>query len=313
MRFLIHTILLGATLGCWTLSSSAQQPAKPAAPAATPQPDTPSTPLSIVEALRIEAAALRPLVASDLARRFLDATASLPTPEPRTIFRTKDRSAAYTPEQVARLPEEKRGSLIEKTYDARFYYTTGYGSPLVYARVVDLLASHGITSLVGKRLMDFGYGTVGHIRLLASMQCDAHGVDVEPVFSALYARPEDQGQVPPSDHGPLGRISLHCGRWPAERSIVRDVGAGYDIITSKNTLKRGYIHPSRPADPRTLVRLGVDDGTFLRHVHDALNPGDCLLFTTSARPKRPRTSRTSRGRMGSVRFHARCSNVRGSR
>jgi hypothetical protein len=143
---------------------------------------------------------------------------------------------------------------------------------------VDLLAKHGVGSLAGKKLMDFGYGTVGHIRLLASMGCEAHGVDVEPVFGALYSRPEDQGEAPSSDHGPAGRIALHCGRWPAERAIVRDVGAGYDFITSKNTLKRGYIHPARPADPRTLVRLGVDDGTFLRHIHDALNPDGLFII-----------------------------------
>lgn len=278
MRFLIQSFLLAAALGGLSLTSSAQEAAKTIVPATASQPAASKATPSIVETLQAEAAALRSLVTSDLARHFLDATAALPLPEPRTILRTKDRGAAYTPEQAARLPEEKRATLVEKTYDARFYYTTGYGSPLVYARVVDLLAQHGVTSLVGKRLMDFGYGTVGHIRLLASLQCDAHGVDVEPVFGALYARPEDQGQLPPSDHGPLGRITLHCGRWPAERSIVRDVGTGYDIITSKNTLKRGYIHPSRRADPRTFVRLGVDDGTFLRNVHDALNFGGLFII-----------------------------------
>ena len=70
-----------------------------------------------------------------------------------------------------------------------------------------------------------------------------------------HRRPDDQGKASAIDHGPAGGITLHCGRWPAERSIVRDVGTRYDIITSKNTLKRGYIHPSRPADPRTPVKF----------------------------------------------------------
>ena len=83
-------------------------------------------------------------------------------------------------------------------------------------------------------------------------------MDVEPVFHALYSQPGDQGDVPDVSGAPAGRITLHLGRWPAERGVVREVGGGYDIITSKNTLKRGYIHPSRPTNPNFLVQLGVD-------------------------------------------------------
>ncbi len=49
------------------------------------------------------------------------------------------------------------------------------------------------------------------------------------------------------------------------------------MILSKNTLKRGYIHPAREADPRMLVDLGVGDEAFLRAVHEALNPGGLFL------------------------------------
>lgn len=287
MRHFSLAFLVAALSGVLPSALLAQVTPKTSEPTAASQPNAAEAAPSIIETLKAEAAALRPLVTSDLTRCFLNATATLPVPEPRTILRTKDRSAAYTPEQAARLPEDKRAALVEKTYDARFYYTTGYGSPLVYARVVDLLATHGVASLAGKKLMDFGYGTVGHIRLLASMGCEAHGVDVEPVFGALYARPDDQGKVSAIDHGPAGGITLHCGRWPAERSIVRDVGTRYDIITSKNTLKRGYIHPSRPADPRTLIRLGVDDGTFLRHIHDALKPGGLFIIYNIAPAQNP--------------------------
>ncbi len=250
-----------------------QDSSKPvAAPAAAPAEPNP------VDVLKQEAESLRPLVATDLGRAFLAAAGGLPVPAARTILRTKDRSAAYTPEQAAKLPEETRTALVEKTYPPAFYYTTGYGTPLVYARVVDLLAQNGVSSLAGKKLLDFGYGTVGHIRLLASLGCDAHGVDVEPVFQALYSQSGDHGDIAGANNAPAGRITLHFGRWPAERAVVREVGGGYDIITSKNTLKRGYIHPARPVDPRTLVRLGVDDGTYLRTVFDALKPGGIFLI-----------------------------------
>ena len=181
-------------------------------------------------------------------------------------------------------------ALVEKKCDAEFYYYTGYGSPLVYARVVDLLGKAGVGSLAGKKLLDFGYGTVGHVRLLASMGCDAHGVDVEPVFHALYSRPGDQGEVLAVGSAPDGKITLHCGRWPAERDVVREIGTGYDIITSKNTLKRGYIHPARHTDPRFLVRLGVDDGSFLRRVHEALKPGGLFLIYNLSPAQNPESS-----------------------
>ena len=268
MRTVLAAIATFLVLAQSVLAQELPKGAPPPAPA-EPNP---------VEVLKQEAESLRPLVTTDLARVFLGATSALPIPSARTILRTKDRSAAYTPEQAAKLSEEARKALTEKTYPPAFYYTTGYGSPLVYARVVDLLAQNGVTTLAGKRLLDFGYGTVGHVRLLAALGCDAHGVDVEPVFGPLYSQPGDQGDVPGVSGAPTGWITLHCGRWPAERAVVREIGGGYDIITSKNTLKRGYIHPSRPADPRTLVRLGVDDGTYLRNVFDSLKPGGVFLI-----------------------------------
>jgi len=68
------------------------------------------------------------------------------------------------------------------------------------------------------------------------------------------------------------------GRFPAERRAVREVGTGYDLILSKNTLKRGYIHPERPADKRMLIDLGVSDKRFLHALHDAMNPGGVMLI-----------------------------------
>jgi hypothetical protein len=50
------------------------------------------------------------------------------------------------------------------------------------------------------------------------------------------------------------------------------------LIISKNTLKRGYIHPLRKADPRTLIDLGVDDDQFLQAMYTALRPDGLLLI-----------------------------------
>ena len=46
---------------------------------------------------------------------------------------------------------------------------------------------------------------------------------------------------------------------------------------SKNVLKRGYIHPERPADPKKLIDLGVSDEEFLAAMNAALKRGGLML------------------------------------
>jgi len=115
---------------------------------------------------------------------------------------------------------------------------------------------------------------------------EAHGVDVEPLFQALYKQPGDTGPITGRD-GRKGSIVLHHGFWPSDPAIVREVGEGYDLILSKNTLKAGYIHPARPADPNRLVNLGVDDEAFLKAVHHALKPGGLFLIYNIAPKQNP--------------------------
>jgi hypothetical protein len=63
------------------------------------------------------------------------------------------------------------------------------------------------------------------------------------------------------------------------------VGGGYDVFVSKNTLKRGYIHPEQQVDPRMLVHLRVDDETYVRAVFDLLKPGGfALIYNLSPAP-----------------------------
>jgi hypothetical protein len=73
-------------------------------------------------------------------------------------------------------------------------------------------------------------------------------------------------------------VTLLHGRFPAEAAVRTAVGKGYDLILSKNTLKNGYLHPSRPVDKRLLVDLGVDDGAFVRALHGVLRPGGWVLI-----------------------------------
>jgi hypothetical protein len=73
-------------------------------------------------------------------------------------------------------------------------------------------------------------------------------------------------------------VKLVHGRFPTDPKAVAAVGGGYDLFLSKNTLKRGYIHPAEKVDPRLLVDLGADDPAFLKAVASALKPGGWLVI-----------------------------------
>ncbi|MCB9898751.1 MAG: hypothetical protein H6828_15940 [Planctomycetes bacterium] len=239
-------------------------------PALAEAPDAPpAVPWAVAEA-----DALRPLVHTAVARAFLDAARALPAGRARTLQRDTD-GRWLDESELADVPQQARSAVV---VTADSYYVTKYGSPLAYVRVLERLGDAGLGSLRGKRVLDFGAGTVGHLRLLALAGADAVGVDVDPFLAALYAQPGASGEVDRFDASSGGSARLFIGSWPGDETLRDAVGAGFDVITSKNTLKRGYIHPEQEVDPRLLVHLGVDDATFLAHVHDALVPGGLFVI-----------------------------------
>jgi SAM-dependent methyltransferase len=245
-------------------------------------------PERVVDRLKHEAAGLQPLVKTDAVRALLDAVSKLPEPAARTVYRSPDRTRAYSQREFDALGEADKADLKPRKCDPLFYYYTGYGSPLIYARPLDLIAAKagwaGADGFKGKRVLDFGYGLIGHLRLLALRGADVTGIEVEPVLRALYSEPGDTGEIDGGD-GFKGRLRVLTGRWPAEEAIAREVsaggsggGGGYDLIISKNVLKRGYIHPAREVDEKFLVKLGVDDETFVAKMHEALKPGGYAII-----------------------------------
>lgn len=255
----------------------------------------PAAQRDVVEGLQGESRALRALVESDLARAFLDATADLPRPGPRVVYynrRTRDAMTEAVAERRGK-PEVERDGYERTELTERFYYHTRYGTPLAYARAIDLAAAHGLASVSNKKIMDFGYGGIGHLRLLASLGAHCVGVDVDPLTHALYTTdPSDTGAAPrakSAGEGPNGSVSLVHGRFPADRKTIEQVGGGCALILSKNTLKLGYIHPERdPPSPDMLITLGVDDESYLRAVRDALAPGGLfLIYNLYPQPSAP--------------------------
>jgi len=234
-----------------------------------------------------EAEALHPLVQSRLARDFLKATAELPAIAPRTLYNDKASQSVFTEAEVPSLSEQRRQTLVRVPVDETFYYTTKYGSPLAYARPLDLLGRSGLENVAGNKILDFGYGTIGQLRLLAALGADVTGVDVDPLLRALYSAPEDK-EVTKSRQGNQGRLRLIHGRFPADKAVLYAVGNGYDLILSKNTLKKGYVHPDRPVEQRRLLNLDVDDAAFLKAIYAALKPGGrILIYNISPAPSPP--------------------------
>jgi len=235
-----------------------------------------------LEALRHDAHDLDSLAKTPLAHAFLRATAAQSPVASRSVWIDPATRAAWSDADAAKLSAERRATLTRREVDASFYWETNYGSPLSYVRAVDVLAGSGFGDLSGKRVVDFGYGTVGQLRLMATLGADAIGVDVDPLLPALYSAPGDQGTLGP------GRVTLVTGKWPALASVRAAVGDHLDLFLSKNTLKRGYVHPALAVNPARHFDLGVDDAAFLSALRDALVPGGVvLLYNVCPAPAAP--------------------------
>jgi hypothetical protein len=213
------------------------------------QDDTPpSKSGSVAKQLAESANQVERLVKNDWVKEWLKHGANLPSVDPFTV--------------------EINGRIT--SVDEELFYVGRFGSPLAYARALDLAGDAGLDGLDRKRVFDFGYGSIASVRMMAAAGAEITGVDVSPLVQAMYA-----------DHSGSfgqGKIQLLHGRFPKDDSLVDHAGTNYDLIISKNTLKKGYIHPSRSADPRMLVDLGVDDETFLKGFHDLLKAKGLVII-----------------------------------
>jgi hypothetical protein len=222
-------------------------------------------------------------VHTDLARRFLAATAALPPPPIRTIYCDSTTGAYFSAAEVDSHPELARTGLEQRIADGLYYYQTHYGTILNYLRVIELLGNNGVASLEGKLVLDFGYGRIGHLRVLASLGATVAGVDVDPELPALYAEPSDQGPVPGFGcHD--GSVTLIDGSFPGDLATRAAVGTSYDLVISKNTLKGGH-EPAQRARQSLVVNLGVPDSVFVQTIFESLQPDGIFIMYTISSPK----------------------------
>jgi hypothetical protein len=278
-RAFAHLFLLAATattVACAATSVRAQQDVAKKSARET----------MVEQALRLRAFAV-----SEIANDFLDAVPELPPlTGARVVYRNRATRDAIPESKASTMSEAELEGYTRLELDEEFYYFTMYGTPLAFVRPLDLIGRAGLESLDGARVADFGFGSVGQLRLMAANGASTHGIDVDPLLGILYGRATDTGPVlraKSAGAGESGEIAVHIGQWPGDAVVAGAVGGDYDAFISKNTLKAGYIHPAEEVDPRMLVHLGVDDDTFVRAVYDALKPGGLFMINNLCPPQSP--------------------------
>lgn len=244
-------------------------------PAPASQPESPTN--NALAKLRLESEALMPLIKTPWVKQFAAGVTRLPVIGLRKVYEDEKERKFYNHNQFYSFSTMYQNKLIPNKLNDFDYYYTRYGTPLAYARPLDILGQHGLKTVRDTKILDFGYGTIGHLRLLAQLGATAHGVDTDTRLQAMYSMEGDQGPVP-NDDGSVGNLAVFAGRWPAEEAVKKEIGEGYDLFISKNTLKMGFIHPTRKADPRRLIQLGVDDAAYLKAVHSILKPGGLVMI-----------------------------------
>ncbi len=242
--------------------------------------------------LRAEAVQLEPFVHSVLAKQFLAAVPDLPAiPGLRVVHYSRETREAMSAAEAQQQEPEALAGYERRELDERFYYYTRYGTPLAAVRALDLVGAAGLSRVDDKKVLDFGFGSIGQLRLLASLGATVTGIEVDRMLEKLYAEAGDTGPIAKSKSasaGDPGQLRLLFGKFPADSKIVDAAGKEYSLFVSKNTLKRGYVHPERQADPRQLVHLEVDDATFVQAVHALLVPGGfMLIYNLSPAPSKP--------------------------
>lgn len=264
-------------LGPIALALMLQSPAKEA-------PAIPPT-----EQMMQQAAAIGAQATSSFAKSLRNGFGCLRPIQPMVAYYNQQTREAISADVAAKMTAEQLADFEKREIDTSFYYFTRYGTPVAFVRPAELLGQRGVRSADGLKLVDFGFGSIGQLHALASMGADVTGIEVDKLLKLMYAG--EAGKVKRCANagpGSEGSITLAYGQFPKEPEMVKQVGGGYDVFVSKNTLKRGYVHPERDVDPRMLVHLDVDDETFVRAVYDVLKPGGLfLIYNLCPAPSKP--------------------------
>ena len=249
-----------------------------------------------LETIRAEAKAFAPQMQTEFGRMFCTAAQCLPTILDRKLYWNAEEQKAIPYENPLFVHDglNKLDGYKEVTLGERYYYLTRHGTPIAFGRALDLAASNGLEYKPGMRICDFGFSTIGHLRMLSSIGVHTHGIEINPITEVLYSWPSDQGEIPvckkATDLDAPATLALHYGSFPSDTEIVDAIKAAgpLDAFFSKNTLKLGYIHPEREVDERMTVKLGATDEEYCKAVADLLKPGGLfVIYNLYPKPSAP--------------------------
>ncbi len=229
----------------------------------------------VIRKFMLEAEGLEPLMETQAAREFLAEVPELPEIQPRRIFvRQSAVPDGISEAEFQMLSDEIKDQLIAQDIGMTKYYQTIYGSPLAYARPLDIAAgAAGWESFNEKKIFDFGYGQIGQLRLLAQCGADVTGIESSSLISAMYTLPGDTGEIT-GGSGANGSLRLFQGYWPAGQFARENVGTGYDLIMARNVLRKGPMDLENvDVRPELRVRLRTTHEMFLARTNQALKTG----------------------------------------
>ncbi len=207
-------------------------------------------------------------------KAFIRAAQGLPPHPKQVFFHSADKKTWLTEADAAKLPEAERAQLVKQELDDEFYYAR-IADPLGYLRPFDVIGRAGFHPK-GKKVLDLGYGSIGQLKMLASLGADVTGIEVHPALPLLYAK--ENGKQGP------GKVTVLHGYFPREPALVKAAGGGYQLFMSKNTLKKGYVHPDTG---EAQIDVGPDDA-FLKTVHGMLAPrGFFFIYNFGPAPAAP--------------------------
>ncbi|MBL8913104.1 MAG: hypothetical protein JNM17_20580 [Archangium sp.] len=175
-----------------------------------------------------------------------------------TWWCTRDRQQC-----LSEKPAPDAGVYDERKADDEYVWGR-IADPLGYVRAFEVLNEHKFDP-TGKKILDFGYGNVSQLYMLANTGVEVHGVEVDSLIP-LTTKPF-VGKL-----GAKGSLTLHHGYFPSNADLVKEIGGGYALWMSKNTMKRGYVHPAEPPGAKAQIDLG-DDAKLLELIKSELAPG----------------------------------------
>ncbi len=258
------------------------EPSEPVAEAvaqpAAKEPDRRSR-SRVIRRFMLEAEGLMPLMETDAAREFLAEVPELPEIQSRLIFvRQGIVPDAVSEAEFQMLPDEFKAALRPQKIDITKYYQTIYGSPLAYARPLDVIAAIAEwDSFNDKKILDFGYGQIGQLRLLAQCGADVTGIELSSLISAMYTLPGDTGKMTGAS-GNTGSLRLLHGAWPAGQIARERVAGAYDLIMARNVLRKGPMdRANKDVRPELRVHLRTSNEMFLARMNEALKMGAYAL------------------------------------